>query len=803
MKPDHRIKTLLVLFLLTVFVGANSVRLTRVQAAGFPPPPEKPDSAPEQPGVGPAEAAKVDNFGYSLDDSQTPHWFDATSQGIELNFPTQDDEVVGPVEIGFEFPYYENAYSQLFVSTNGLLTLGIKDDKFSNQKIPRDTTPDNFIAPFWDDLILLVAGDGQKISRVYYQQVEEGGEQFFVVEWLNVAKLGSQDLLSFEALLYPNGDILVQYHDLNGIIDEATVGIEDEHGVDGLMYLYNAPGLLVDRAIKFTRPGKTYRAKVFPSFRSAFTAGGTSSLNLALRNAGEQGTDSYSLSWTPSDPLWEMSIYRFGANQPLPAGETGTLFETGPIAQGETLTLTIRLKAPATAQVGDFVRGELAAISDQDSSHKATTILQAAIPAPFGQALFEDRLGMRLQFVWKENQISARISENQFTGSNFSVVQTASGNYIYSWERNGRTVENNVFYSNLEYVVLNHFGNVIRPISQIVDNDSPDLSLRTEDRVAALTGIPAGPVGVVWVHKVSQDFVENGQTVQKVNYNLRFSVLGEDGAVIVPPIQLTQNEDWKGKNDLDVPSYNSPRVAGTDDNRFVISWVDERLQSEGDTADLNYAVFDQSGNPVSQLKTAIQGVPGSLRYISPSLVSLSGHRVLLAYVKNDIHDPDDLNDDVSTTGYLVLDTGGNVVKPAVEIPDSAGSTPDGVQLSSGPVLLAWNVVESDQVQAVVLDGETYTPVSAVQSLSTPKGRRSSEVSVTKDGNGHGIITWEEAEQSNYFCYTLIDANGSAITPPMIYDIDPGSELTVITNSYGFGNAPYEGFYQVFLPIARR
>ena len=405
----------------------------------------------------------------------------------------------------------------------------MKEEKISNQSISRDTTPDNFIAPFWDDLILLVAGDGQKISRVYYRLVEEAGEQFFVVEWLHVAKLGSQELLTFEALLYPNGDILVQYLELNGTTDEATVGIEDQHGVDGLLYLYNSPGLQLDRSILFSRPAKTFRGRFCTRISALYGGECSGCLNIALRNTGEQGTDSYSLSWTPNNPLWELSIYRFGTSQPLAAGNTGGLFETGPIAQGETLTFTIRLKSPATAG-RRFRARRAAAVSDHDPVHKAAAILQMAAPAPFGQALFEDRLGMRLQFIWKENPDLARITRNQFTGSNFSVVQTAAGNYFYSWERNGRTAENNVFYSNLEYVVLNHFGNMIRPISQIVDNNSPDLSLRTDHRIAAMAGIPAGQVGVVWIHKVSQQFIENGQSVQKVNYNLSFSILDADGA---------------------------------------------------------------------------------------------------------------------------------------------------------------------------------------------------------------------------------------------------------------------------------
>ena len=108
--------------------------------------------------------------------------------------------------------------------------------------------------------------------------------------------MGSPDQLTFEAILYENGNIVFQYQQLNGVVNQMTVGIEDADGVDGLLYLFNAGGLSVSKAIRFTRPPAQYRVKLTPTELSGFTSNQVASLDLAVTNTGELGTDRYNLA---------------------------------------------------------------------------------------------------------------------------------------------------------------------------------------------------------------------------------------------------------------------------------------------------------------------------------------------------------------------------------------------------------------------------------------------------------------------------------------------------------------------------
>jgi hypothetical protein len=77
------------------------------------------------------------------------------------------------------------------------------------------------------------------------------------------------------------------------------------------------------------------------------------------------------------------------------------------------------------------------------------------------------------------------------------------------------------------------------------------------------------------------------------------------------------------------------------------------------------------------------------------------------------------------------------------------------------------------------------------------------VSVTRDGDGHGVLTWMDAEWKDYIYYALVSANGDLVTPPMIVATGEASNPLIQTNSAGQGNAPYDGAWRLFLPLARR
>lgn len=120
-------------------------------------------------------AGGPDGFGYfwiDSDESGGPNyvWNDISGTGTLLTGLT-DDSFVGPVNLGINFPFYANSYSQVYVSSNGFLSFGSGNSSLSNQNIPSSTTPNDLIAWFWDDLNPTVSG------TVHYQTI---GNEFVI-----------------------------------------------------------------------------------------------------------------------------------------------------------------------------------------------------------------------------------------------------------------------------------------------------------------------------------------------------------------------------------------------------------------------------------------------------------------------------------------------------------------------------------------------------------------------------------------------------------------------------------------------
>ena len=66
----------------------------------------------------------------------------------------------GPFPIGFNFTFFGNTYSQFYVSANGLVTFTDPDGLFNTEvTIPAAATPNNYIAPFWDNLSIVDGGN--------------------------------------------------------------------------------------------------------------------------------------------------------------------------------------------------------------------------------------------------------------------------------------------------------------------------------------------------------------------------------------------------------------------------------------------------------------------------------------------------------------------------------------------------------------------------------------------------------------------------------------------------------------------
>ena len=753
------------------------------------------DYSSREPSVEAGMAPAADRYGYIFNDSLSPSWKDLITGGTEVDFSTRDDDTFGPVSLGFEFKFYENAYTEFYISTNGLLTFGEESDQFVNQAMPRDTFPDDFVTPFWDDLIMLVDSNGQKISKVFYQTGNDANGKYAAVEWYQFARLGSQDLLTFEAILYEDGSILFQYHDLNGTVDQATVGIEDEHGVDGLLYLHNAPGLSSSKAILISRPAASWRSKVYPVYRSAFTTHRRSTLDFTVRNTGDRGSDHYNLSLSAVPAGWQVSLYAGDGKTLLKDNDGDQVVDTGALAVHADFKVVVKIFAPEGALVGDFIRFSITAASSHQPANTAAVQIQTAVPAAFTQAAFDPSEGPSIKLLWKENQRGTNLSlGRQFTGSNLSVIALPDKRYVYTWEYNWRNEDLEFTYTNLEYTILSRFGTVLKPTAELTNNDAANV--KTEDRFLSLSGTQDGRIGAIWVRSLTKNFDENGNP--KSNYNVYFSVLDSSGAILTSAINLTQNQEWRGQNDYDVPVYIAPRIVATGDNRFVLAWGDERNYAVGSSADLFYAIMDRDGNTLLPTQAMTSSQPGEVRYSTPALIALDGNRVLMAYALIDPGEPDDPEDDVINTAYAGINSSGSIVKSQTVVNGSSGSTPDGIQFPTGEILLTWSISNA-KVEYVVLNNDLSIASGGLRRLDEPKGRETGAVSVTPDGFGHAVLSWGEREQSDYLCYSLIGSQGEVLTPPMIFVTGLGDEPLINTNSFGLGNAAYDGSWQLSLP----
>ncbi|HET9251457.1 MAG TPA: S8 family serine peptidase [Candidatus Eisenbacteria bacterium] len=187
-----------------------------------------------------------DMFGYTWRDSDDPDgpafdWVDITGVGTLLPL-TGDDATSTGIPIGFDFPYYGNTFQTVNVCTNGWLSFTATSTQFTNQPLPTTGAPENLLAAFWDDLTLSTT------PRIYTYR--DGTR--FIASYVAVPRLGSGGPYTFQVILYPSGRIVYQYLSMQGTrLNEASVGIENATGTDGLTVVHNAAYMHDNLAIEF------------------------------------------------------------------------------------------------------------------------------------------------------------------------------------------------------------------------------------------------------------------------------------------------------------------------------------------------------------------------------------------------------------------------------------------------------------------------------------------------------------------------------------------------------------------------
>ena len=290
-----------------------------------------------------ADQGIPDSLGYYWVDSKAPapsiafNWVEINGTGADTGV-YGDSDYAGPLDIGFDFYYYGNYYTQFYPSSDGYVQFGGGSYDSSNDGIPDSWTPNNIICAYWDDLDV----DTYYDATVYYQTIGTSPNMQLVVEYENVTQDWYSDLMTFEIILHENGDILIQYLEMSGVTGYyGTVGIENSDGSVGVEYSYYADSLENNLAIQFTT-GPVY---IGPDQAQSGTPSETLSYHLEVWNR-QSVADTIEFSYT--DVLGWSFVLMDAAYVPLTDTNAYAMWDTGLIGPNTHFAVIVNVTIPAS-----------------------------------------------------------------------------------------------------------------------------------------------------------------------------------------------------------------------------------------------------------------------------------------------------------------------------------------------------------------------------------------------------------------------------------------------------------------------
>ena len=152
---------------------------------------------------------------------------DITSTGTGLSLG--DDQMSGMKNIGFNFTFYDQTFSQVNISMNGFFTFQ------SNFSVPRSrnylsetlpATSFNYsVFPAWSDYIRRSSGNKSPYIQTFGQTADT--DQYFVIMWDNVSEYSNGLKSTFQAILYETtNEISFRYDELRIQNHDITIGLQ-------------------------------------------------------------------------------------------------------------------------------------------------------------------------------------------------------------------------------------------------------------------------------------------------------------------------------------------------------------------------------------------------------------------------------------------------------------------------------------------------------------------------------------------------------------------------------------------------
>lgn len=707
----------------------------------------------------PTAIGDSDDYGYTLT-STSYSWIDAsggTNTGI-----TDTYGKTAAISLPWAFPFYGNSYSQLYITGAGYATFD-DDNVESYFTIPDESTPNNLIS-------VLSMYLNYSNSKVYYRNFGT----HFVIQW-NDLKDYDGGAYTFEAVLYPTGNIKFQYKTLPVPSMGwycSSAGIEGATGLDGLAFwnICTRPPS-ANTAVLFTKPAASAQVSAYPLYLGEFASSlDVDDFTFTLSNIGDLGADTYDLQVTTAPLGMGWNVELFNAATLLPLGDTdadGTI-DSGLLAQGASMEILVRVSAPAGLSLGAQNKTYVDVTSSLNTGKMKTITIESTVPAAFAQTYkkYEDD-ALKTDLNWSSTQLEVDVDAEAWNAYEPAIVETPEHNFVQVWSEYGCGV-NTCGYA-LRYAVIDRFGSVVKSpesLSPIYDV----ANFYTFQGETALAAAPDGKVGVVWLKEIINP-------AYLYNFNIWFAVLNTNGSLAYGPVNLTNDNTWGSYSVGNMVEFFNQDISASADNRFMVTWG-KGVQATG-SQDIYYTILQSSGSqlvPITKMTAS-----SSTSYYYPNVqVALSGNRFFVAYdhywQSGQYYNSEPL--------YRVFDSSGGTLTPETNL----GFYPNvAVQLSGGNILLASPYYESS-IHYQILNGTTYGLI-AESSISHPSNNLDYFLlSVTKDANNRGVLTWSD-ENSRYLYYALVSGtNGAVLSGPVIFHRSDAFELSsngsgITTNSW--------------------
>ena len=182
---------------------------------------------------------------YALEDIRS------TGTAVSLS----DDSVSPAIPLGFDFNYYLSDYNEIYVSSNGFLSVlaGQGNGCCTGGILPSTSLPNGVIAGWWEDMNPSAGG------TIHYQTLGTAPNRRFILQVMDVPHYGGGNFVSLEYKLFESSNT-IEVHYLAAPSDGGThsAGIENQTGTEGLQYYYGTGSLSPNTAVQYYRRADAY-----------------------------------------------------------------------------------------------------------------------------------------------------------------------------------------------------------------------------------------------------------------------------------------------------------------------------------------------------------------------------------------------------------------------------------------------------------------------------------------------------------------------------------------------------------------